>query len=207
MKGLTIGVLALQGDIKEHDAAVNLALKKMGLKGSVLSVKTVDDVQTVCGLIIPGGESTVIGGLSNHNQTLQTIRQRIHDGMPVLGTCAGLILLAKKTYDRVVGETSQAQLGTLDVVVERNAFGRQKESFEAYLDIPALGGRKFKGVFIRAPAVREIGPQVKVISKLHEVIVAVQQHSMVGTAFHPELTEDTRLHQFFVNMVKQCVKK
>jgi len=207
MKELTIGVLGLQGAIEEHVAATNSAFKKMRLKGNVPLVKTIDDVQSVDGLIIPGGESTVIGELSNLNQILHTAKHRIHDGMPVLGTCAGLVLLAKKTYDRVVGETSQPLLGAMDVVVERNAFGRQKESFEADLDIPTLGEKRFRGVFIRAPAVRETGPQVKVLSKLNEVVVAVQQHNMVGTAFHPELTEDTRLHQFFINMVARYVNK
>jgi 5'-phosphate synthase pdxT subunit len=130
----------------------------------------------------------------------------VYGGMPLLGTCAGLILLAKKTYDRVVGETSQPLLSVMDVVVERNAFGRQRESFEADLDIPALGEKRFRGVFIRAPAIRETGPQVEVLSKLNDVTVAVKQHSMIGTAFHPELTEDTRLHQFFIDIVTQYVK-
>jgi 5'-phosphate synthase pdxT subunit len=198
---LTIGVLGLQGDIEEQLAATRLALDKKGLKGNVLLVKTVEGVEAVDGLIIPGGESTVMGGLSSLKQTLQTIQQRIHDGMPVLGTCAGLILLSKKVLDRVVGKTNQPLLGVMDVVVERNAFGRQRESFEADLDIPALGEKRFKGVFIRAPAVRETGPQVVVLSKLNDVIVAVQQHNMIGTAFHPELTGDTRLHEFFINAV------
>lgn len=207
MKGLTIGVLGLQGAIEEHVEATNVAFRKMRLKGKILQVKTTDDVQTVGGLLIPGGESTVVGGLLNLNQMMQTIRQRIHDGMPVLGTCAGLVLLAKKTYDRIVGETIQPLLGTMEVVVERNAFGRQKESFEVDLDIPMLGEKRFRGVFIRAPAVRETGPKVEVISRLNEVIAAVRQHNMVGTAFHPELTQDTRLHQFFIDMVTRYVDK
>jgi 5'-phosphate synthase pdxT subunit len=206
MKELTIGVLGLQGAIEEHVAATSLALEKMGLKGNVLWVKTIEDVQAVDGLIIPGGESTVMGGLSTPNQTLEAIRERIYDGMPVLGTCAGLVLLAKRVYDRVVGEPNQPLLGVMDVVVERNAFGRQRESFEADLDIIALGEKRFKGVFIRSPAIRETGPQVEVLSKLDDVKVAVQQHNMVGTAFHPELTEDTRLHQFFVNMITGYIK-
>jgi 5'-phosphate synthase pdxT subunit len=201
LKTPTIGVLALQGAIEEHIAATKLALKEMRLEGSVRLVKTVKEVEAIHGLMIPGGESTVIGRLSNLNQTLQAIKQRIYAGMPVLGTCAGLVLLAKKVYDRVLGETSQPTMGTMDIVVERNAFGRQRESFEADLEIPVLGEKKFKGVFIRAPAIREIEPQVKVLSKLNGVIVAVQQHNMVGTAFHPELTEDTRIHQYFINMV------
>ena len=201
MKKPVIGVLALQGAIEEHMAMTKLAFKEMGVDGYVRLVKTVEDVNAIHGLIIPGGESTVIGRLSSLNQTLQVIKKRIYDGMPVLGTCAGLVLLAKKVYDRVLGETSQPTLNVMDAVVERNAFGRQRESFEAELEIPTIGEKKFKGVFIRAPAVREAGPQVKVLSRLGNVIVAVQQGSMIGTAFHPELTEDTRIHQLLINMV------
>jgi 5'-phosphate synthase pdxT subunit len=201
LKKPVIGVLALQGAIEEHIAAAKLALKEMGIEGSVQQVKTVEDVDAVQGLIIPGGESTVIGRLSIISRTLQVIKQRIYDGMPVLGTCAGLVLLAKKVYDRVLGETRQPTLGVMDIVVERNAFGRQRESFEVELDIPIIGEKKFKAVFIRAPAIREIGPQVKAIAKLSNIIVAVQQQNMIGTAFHPELTEDTRIHQLLINMV------
>jgi 5'-phosphate synthase pdxT subunit len=205
LKELTIGVLGLQGDIEEHVAATSLALEKMRLKGNVPLVKTVEGVEAIDGLIIPGGESTVIGELSL-KQTLQTIQQKIHDGMPVLGTCAGLVLLSKNVLDRVVGKTNQPSLSLMDVVVERNAFGRQRESFEADLDVPALGKKRFKGVFIRAPAVREIGLQVNALSKLNDVIVAVQQSNMIGTSFHPELTEDTRFHEFFINVVKHTSK-
>ena len=201
MKNPIIGVLALQGAIEEHMAMTKLAFKEMGIDGYVRPVKTVEEVNAVHGLIIPGGESTVIGRLSSLNQTLQVVKKRIYDGMPVLGTCAGLVLLAKKVYDRVLGETSQPTLNVMDVVVERNAFGRQRESFEAELEIPTIGEKKFKGVFIRAPAVREAGSQVKVLSKLGNVIVAVQQGNMIGTAFHPELTDDTRIHQLLINMV------
>ena len=148
MKELNIGVLGLQGDLEEHVSATRLALDRMSLEGNVLLVKTAEGVGAVDGLIIPGGESTVMGGLSSPKQTLQTIQQRIHKGMPVLGTCAGLILLSRKVLDRVVGKTSQPLLGVMDIVIERNAFGRQRESFEADLDIPALGKKTFRGVFI-----------------------------------------------------------
>jgi len=206
LKELNIGILGLQGDIEEHVAVTRLALKKMGLEGNVQLVKTGEGVGAVDGLIIPGGESTVMGGLSSPKQTLQTIQQRIHEGMPVLGTCAGLILLSRKVLDRVVGKTSQPLLGVMDIVIERNAFGRQRESFEADLDIPALGKKTFRGVFIRAPAIRETGPQVDVLSKLNKVTVAVQQQNMIGTAFHPELSGETRLHEFFINTIMQASK-
>ena len=203
MKHLTIGVFGLQGDIEEHMAMTKLALDKMRLDGAVIWAKTEKDVECLDGLIIPGGESTVIGRLADYNKTLKAIKERIYDGMPVLGTCAGLIMLAKKVYDRVVSDVKQPILGLMDAVAERNAFGRQKESFEVDLQIPAFGKKKFRGVFIRAPAIREIGPEVEILCKLNETIIAAQQHNMIGTAFHPELTDDTRLHQYFIKTVKK----
>jgi len=200
LKKLKIGVFGLQGDIEEHIAITKLALAQMGLDGEVIWAKTSEDIERINGLIIPGGESTVIGRLADYAKTLKIIKKRIYDGMPVLGTCAGLIMLAKKVYDRVVGEVEQPILGVMDVVVERNAFGRQRESFEAELDIPVLGNAPFKGVFIRAPAIRDIGPEVKLLCKLSEIIVAAQQYNMIGVSFHPELTNDTRLHQYFLKI-------
>jgi len=202
LKRLTIGVLGLQGDIEEHLAITKLTLTHLGLDGEVTLVKTVNDVERIDGLIIPGGESTVIGRLAEYNKTLKAVKKRIYEGMPVLGTCAGLIMLARKVYDRVVGEVKQPILGVMDVVVERNAFGRQRESFEANLEIPILGEKPFRGVFIRAPAIREMGVQVKALCKLNDVVVAAQQHNMIGVAFHPELTDDTRLHQYFIKLIK-----
>jgi len=200
LKKLKIGVFGLQGDIEEHIAITKLALAQMGLDGEVIWAKTSEDIERINGLIIPGGESTVIGRLADYAKTLKIIKKRIYDGLPVLGTCAGLIMLAKKVYDRVVGEVEQPILGVMDVVVERNAFGRQRESFEAELDIPVLGNAPFKGVFIRAPAIRDIGPEVKPLCKLSEIIVAAQQYNMIGVSFHPELTNDTRLHQYFLKI-------
>jgi len=200
LKSLKIGVFGLQGDIEEHIAMTNLAFSQMNINGDVIWVKTSKDVGSIDGLIIPGGESTVIGRLADYNRTLKAVKERIYDGMPVLGTCAGLIMLAKKVYDRVVGEVEQPTLGVMDVVVERNAFGRQKESFEADLNIQVLGTEPFKGVFIRAPVIREAGPEVKPLCKLNELIVAAQQYNMIGISFHPELTNDTRLHQYFIKL-------
>jgi len=202
LKHLTIGVFGLQGDIEEHMAAMKLALDQMGMDGEVIWIKTAKDTESINGLIIPGGESTVIGRLADYNRTLKAIKERIYDGIPVLGTCAGLVMLAKKVYDHVVGDVKQPILGVMDVVVERNAFGRQRESFEADLEIPVLGDKLFKGVFIRAPAIREMGPEAKALGKINETIVAAQQHNMIGTAFHPELTNDTRLHQYLLKTIK-----
>ena len=205
MKELSVGVLGMQGAIEEHIAATRLALNELGLNGDVLWVKTPKDVRTIDGLIIPGGESTVMGRLSTLNQAFVAVKERISDGMPVMGTCAGIILLAKRTFDRVTGETDQPLLGLMDVVVERNAYGRQRESFEADLEIPALGDGKYRGVFIRSPAIRETGPRVEVLCRLDNVAVAVRQGRMIGTAFHPELTADTRLHKLFVKAVVEQV--
>jgi len=205
LKHLTIGILGLQGDIEEHLAITKLALSQLGLDGEVIWAKTIKDIKRVDGLIIPGGESTVIGRLMEYNRTLKAVKERIYDGIPVLGTCAGLITLAKKVYDRTVGEVKQPILGVMDVVVERNAFGRQRESFEADLEIPALGEKPFRGVFIRAPAIREMGPQVKTLCRLNEVVVAAQQHNMIGVAFHPELADDTRLHEYFIRLTGKSV--
>jgi 5'-phosphate synthase pdxT subunit len=202
LKPLTIGVLGLQGDIEEQVVMTKLALDQMKLDGVVIWAKTEKEVQKVDGLIIPGGESTVMGRLADYNKVLKAVKTQIYNGVPVLGTCAGLIMLAKKAYDRVVGEVKQPILGVMDVTVERNAFGRQKESFETDLEIPSLGKKKFKGIFIRAPAIRETGPEVIELCRFNEIIVAAQQNNMIGVAFHPELTNDTRLHKYLLKTIK-----
>lgn len=200
---MIIGVLGFQGDIEEHIAATKEALKKLKIDGAVSVVKTADELGEVDALIVPGGESTVIGGLSLFNKSLSVIKERIKNGMPVLGTCAGMILLANRTYDRVVGEKKQPLLGVLNVLVERNSFGRQRESFEADLNVPLLGKQRFKGVFIRAPSVKEASQGVETLAKLDGEVVAVRQGNIVGTCFHPELSGDTRLHEYFVQMIKK----
>lgn len=205
MKRLKIGVLGFQGDVEEHTAITKLALARLGVDGEVIWAKTVREIERIDGLIIPGGESTVIGRLAEYNSILKAVKKRIVEGMPVLGTCAGLIMLARKVYDRVVGEVKQPILGIMDIVVERNAFGRQRESFEVDLEIPVLGEKPFRGIFIRAPAIREIGPQVKALCKLNELVVAAQQHNMIGVSFHPELTDDTRLHEYFIRLVRSSM--
>lgn len=200
---IKIGILGLQGDLEEHTATTKVTLTSSEISGDVELVKRPEQVEQVDGMIISGGESTVMGGLALFNGVIKSIRERVLDGMPVLGTCAGLILLSSRTYDRVVGETKQPLLGVLDVLVERNAFGRQRESFEADIEIPVIGDVKFRGVFIRSPLIKETGSGVKVLSKLVDGVVAVQQDNIIGTCFHPELTSDTRLHEYFLSLVKQ----
>jgi 5'-phosphate synthase pdxT subunit len=199
MRELSIGILAVQGDIEENVAATNAALKDNGVQGRAVPVKYANQIGSIDGLILPGGESTVIGTLAKLSGATQVIKDRINDGMPVLGTCAGMIMLAKRAYDKVVGETRQQLLNVLDIVVERNAFGRQNDSFESDLKIDLIGGN-FKGVFIRAPVVTETGKGVDVIASLNNKVVAVKQNNIIGTAFHPELSGDTRLHKHLVQM-------
>jgi len=198
---MKIGVLGFQGDIEEHVAATKEALKKLKIDGSVAVVKTPDELQEIDALIIPGGESTVIGGLALFNKSLNVIKDRIRNGMPVLGTCAGMIMLANRTYDRVVGETKQPLLAVLDVLVERNSFGRQRESFETELEVSINGLEKLKGVFIRAPSIREVNQGIETLAKLDGQVVAVRQNNIIGTCFHPELSGDTRLHEYFVKTI------
>jgi len=201
MKPLQIGILAVQGDIEENLSATNLALKELGVEGKAVAVKYADEIRKIDGLILPGGESTVIGTLAKLSGATQVIKDRIDDGMPVLGTCAGMIILAKRAYDKVVGETKQQLLNVLDIVVERNAFGRQNDSFEADLNIKMIEDGSFKGVFIRAPIVAEAGKGVDVVTTLNSKIVAVKQGNVIGTAFHPELSGDIRLHKYFAQLI------
>ena len=202
MSDIKVGVLSLQGDVAENIASTETALTELNKTGTVSEVKTPDQISKLDALIIPGGESTMIGQLSLINGSLKKIKEKIEAGMPVLGICAGMILLSKKAKDRVVGETDQPLLDLLDVQVERNSFGRQRDSFEAEISMDLLNIPKFNGVFIRAPSIAEVGEKTKVVSKFNEKIVAVKQGNILATAFHPELTEDISLHKYFVNMIK-----
>jgi 5'-phosphate synthase pdxT subunit len=199
LSNIKIGVLGIQGDIEENLLSTAEALKNLNLQGTVESVRYSESIAELDGLILPGGESTVIGSLlSIQGKVFQTIEKKIKEGMPVLGTCAGLIMLSKRTYDKVVGETKQKLFGVLDVVIERNAFGRQHESFEVDLDIPILGKELFRGIFIRSPIIINVGESVNILTKLNDKIVAVKQNNIIGTSFHPELSTDRRLHELFI---------
>jgi 5'-phosphate synthase pdxT subunit len=187
-------------------AAISQALQQLHIDGSVEMVRYPEEIERIDGLILPGGESTVQSTLAAIQRSLPVIKKRILEGMPVLGTCAGMIMLSKRAYDRIVGDTKQKLIGNLDIVIERNAFGRQNDSFEADLSLSMLGKEAFKGVFIRAPAVSEVGKDVEVIGKLNNRIVAVKQKNIIGTAFHPELSSDSRMHKHLINMVLEFVK-
>lgn len=207
MSNIKVGVLGIQGDIEENILSTDEALKKLNLRGTVESVRYSESIAELDGLILPGGESTVIGSLlSIQGKVFQTIEKKIKEGMPVLGTCAGLIMLSKRTYDKVVGETKQKLFGMLDVVIERNAFGRQHESFEVDLEIPVLGKEPFRGIFIRSPIVNNVGDSVTILTKLNDKIVAVKQNNIIGTSFHPELSADRRLHELFIKDILEFRK-
>jgi pyridoxal 5'-phosphate synthase pdxT subunit len=200
-----IGVLALQGDVREHLAA----LRASGAQA--VTVRRPAELSEVDGLVLPGGESTTISRLLETFELLEPLRARIADGLPVYGSCAGMILLASKVLD---GREDQHQLGGLDVIVRRNAFGRQVDSFEEDLSFVGVDGPPVHAVFIRAPWVESASPEVEVLARVSDDpdvpggevvagrIVAVRQGPVLATAFHPELTGDTRVHRLFVQMVE-----
>ena len=189
---LTIGVLALQGAFIEHVQMLR------GLGASAREVRLPSDLEGLDGLIIPGGESTTIGKLLVHYELLEPLRGLVSSGFPIYGTCAGTILLAKD-----IGGLDQPLLATMDLVVQRNAFGRQLQSFETKLTIAGLGEEPFRAVFIRAPAITSTGPGVDVLAQLDNgTIVAARQDSLLVSCFHPELTDDDRFHRAFLEQVR-----
>jgi len=201
---LNVGVLSIQGDVQENILSAKAAVDELGIDAKVTGVRTPDDISQLDGLIIPGGESTTIGQLSLINGSLKILKEKIENGMPVLGICAGMIMLSKTADDRVVGKTDQPLLDILDIKLERNSFGRQQESFEADVSMDSIDIPKFNGVFIRAPSVSDVGSDVEVLSKFNDRIVAVKKGNVIGTAFHPELTRDVSIHKYFVNLVNQA---
>ena len=198
-----VGILALQGDVTENFMATMAALHDAGIDATVSQVKTPDQISKLDGLIIPGGESTMMGQLSMVNGAMNALKEIINGGTPVFGICAGMILLSKNSKDRVMGSTEQPLLDMLDVEIERNSFGRQKDSFQAEISLDPIGISSFQGVFIRAPAILTSGSNVEVLSKFNEKIIAVKQGNILATSFHPELTQDISLHKHFVEMIKE----
>lgn len=189
-----VGVLALQGDFREHLAV----LRSLGAES--VPVRRPEELDGIGGLIIPGGESSVIDKLSRLFGLAEPLKAAIANGLPVYGTCAGLIMIANTIEDAIPGQQS---LGGLDVVVRRNAFGSQLDSFETDIDIPALGEPPVHAVFIRAPVVESVGSAVKILGQLADGrIVAVEQGNLLGTSFHPEITGDTRFHGYFLRKIQ-----
>ncbi|WP_438488954.1 pyridoxal 5'-phosphate synthase glutaminase subunit PdxT [Streptomyces sp. S186] len=189
----TIGVLALQGDVREH-------LKALADAGArALPVRRPEELAEVDGLVIPGGESTTMSKLAVVFGMLEPLRAFVRAGRPVYGTCAGMIMVADKLLD---AREDQETLGGIDMIVRRNAFGRQNESFEAAVEVAGIDGGPVEGVFIRAPWVESVGASVDVLATYGGHTVAVRQGNVLATSFHPELTGDHRIHAFFVDMVR-----
>ncbi|MBV8694233.1 MAG: pyridoxal 5'-phosphate synthase glutaminase subunit PdxT [Ktedonobacteraceae bacterium] len=194
-----IGVIALQGDFEAHLAV----LAELGVEG--IAVRLPQHLHTVDGIILPGGESTTIGKLMIEYGLDDVLQRKIQAGVPIWGTCAGLILLAKETDNALLG---QPLLASMDIRVRRNAFGSQRESFETDVSVPVLGEAPFHALFIRGPVVEAVGPGVEVLATLDDgAIVAVRQGTLLGTAFHPEVAQiqgrrDTRFHHYFLRIVQ-----
>eukprot|EP00741_Cyanophora_paradoxa_P016354 tig00020912_g15790.t1 len=190
---VVVGVLALQGDVAEHKRSIEAC------GAEAVEVRRPADLERVDGLIIPGGESTTIGKLLNFNQLFDPIRQRIASGMPTFGTCAGAILLARD----VLRQPDLPRFGALDIQIERNAYGAQVDSFESRLPIPELGDAPLPITFIRAPVIHQVGSGVRVLAKLGEQPVLVQSGHLLAATFHSELSDDARLHSYFVKLISE----
>ena len=187
---MRIGILALQGNVREH---ANMLLR---LNAEPIKVKSPKDLTDIDALLIPGGESTTIGLLMKEYQLDKAIKEKYKQGMPIYGTCAGAILLAKDIIDK-----KQSKLALADISIKRNDYGRQIDSFEAELSIKDIGD--FKGVFIRAPVIKSFHNGIQILSEHKNSPVMVRQHNLLITTFHPELTNDTRIHKYFLNMAKE----
>ena len=191
MTSPAVGVFALQGDVREHLATLD------ALGADAFTVRRPEELARCDGLVLPGGESTTMAKLARIFDVLEPLRQAAKDGLPMFGTCAGMILLADRILDGVAG---QETVGGLDVTVRRNAFGRQVDSFEADLDLKGLD-RPVHAVFIRAPWVEEVGPKVEVLAEAEGHPVAVRQGHLLATSFHPEVEDDGRIHRLFLDIV------
>jgi 5'-phosphate synthase pdxT subunit len=203
-KKLRIGVLGLQGDFEAHLKALKRAAETLKLDVEGVVVKLPQHLSDLDGIILPGGESTTIGKLMVLYGLQEPLQRLIKQGVPIWGTCAGLILLARETDNALEG---QPLLASMDIRVCRNAFGSQRESFETDLTVPELGEAPFHAFFIRGPSVEEVGPGVRVLATLDDgTIVAVRQGSVLGTAFHPEVSGDPRFHDYFLRLVQSAKK-
>jgi 5'-phosphate synthase pdxT subunit len=193
---MTVGVLALQGDFREHATV----LRSLG--SDVVLVRRPEELAVVDGLVIPGGESSVMDKLSRMFGLAEPLRVAVAAGLPVYGTCAGLIMLADTVLDAITGQQS---IGGLDISVRRNAFGSQADSFETDLDVPAIGEPSVHAVFIRAPVVEEVGPRATALARVADGrCVAVEQGNLLGTSFHPEITGEHRFHEYFLDKVRSA---
>jgi 5'-phosphate synthase pdxT subunit len=196
---MRIGVIAIQGNVEEHVESLRLALKQANREADIIKIKHAGSVPSCDAIIIPGGESTTLGRFMEREGIASEIRTAAQSGIAIMGTCAGLVLLAKHG-DEQVERTNQALLGLMDIKVNRNAFGRQKESFESMIGFVGLK-EPFRALFIRAPSIIDCGKGVEILSKYNGIIVAAKQNNLLALAFHPELTDDPRIHHYFLKMI------
>jgi 5'-phosphate synthase pdxT subunit len=198
---MKVGVIAHQGAVSEHIEALNRTFSHLKIKGEIVLIRKKSHLKGISGLIIPGGESTTISKLLKKTDMINKIQNLAENGLPIFGTCAGCILLAKEGDEEVKkSETELLQL--MDMKVTRNAFGRQKESFETQLDIKGLK-EPYKAVFIRAPAILKVQGDCKILSKFQEKIVMARQNNLLAASFHPELTDDLRIHSLLLRMIME----
>ena len=199
-KKLRIGVLALQGDFEAHLKALQKAVDELGVEIEAKAIKLPAQIEGLDGIILPGGESTAIGKLMVLYGLHEPLQQKIREGFPAWGTCAGLILLADESDNALAG---QPLLASMHIQVRRNTFGSQRESFETDLSVPEIGEAPFHAFFIRGPAIESVSPKVEVLATLDDgTIVAVREGHLLGTAFHPEIGGDSRFHQYFLRIVQ-----
>ena len=198
---MRIGVIAIQGNVEEHVNAMEEALEQAGIEAEVVKIKHSGIVPECDAIILPGGESTTLGRLMEREGISSEIKEAVRSGVPIMGTCAGLVLLAKHG-DEQVRKTGQSLLGLMDIRVKRNAYGSQRDSFECPLDFKGLK-EPYNAVFIRGPCIEECGDGVEVLSKHNGLIVAARQDNMLALAYHPELTDDFRIHNYFLKMLEK----
>lgn len=206
MPELKICVIGLQGNVSEHIIAIEQALKKLKLNGTIVWARKKEDLKNCSAIILPGGESTTIGKLLLQTEMFDEIKKLSKKGIQIMGTCAGAILLAKKG-DLEVKKTKTKLLELIDIEIERNAFGRQVDSFEKEIQIKGIGKEKnafgkFTGVFIRAPSIKKVFGKAKIFATNGKDIVGVEQENIIALTFHPELAEDIRLHEYFLKKIK-----
>lgn len=204
-KDIQIGVLAVQGDVLEHVEMMDIVLAQNNCTIKTIKVKSPEQLDQLDGLIIPGGESTVMSRLIDETRfgkkLIDKIREKVKSGMAIFGTCAGTIMLSKTSSDKVVKGFIQTLLELMDIEVLRNTYGRQQNSFERDLHVNALGNKPFRGVFIRAPVILSAKNNVQILAQDSDGIYATQQNKLLAVTFHPELTDDTRFHEYFFKII------
>jgi len=199
---LNIGVLAVQGAVSEHVEVLEKVLEKLKIGGNVVYVRNVKDLDDISGLVIPGGESTTINRLMLITGMHEKIIELAKKGLPILGTCAGTILLAKEG-DEQVKQTETKLLSLMEMKVLRNAYGRQVDSFEIDVKIPEIGDKPFRAVFIRAPTIEKVWNDTKIWGKYQDTIIGAKRGNILALTFHPELSDDLRIHEYFLRIIKK----